>query len=183
MALLIYAVLILTLFGRSDAGFCTCRSDLPDTVLQKTLDYACGHGADCNPILQNGACYNPNTVKGHCSYAVNSYYQRNGQSPDACQFPYNGAATTIVSTTDPSYTGCAYPATQSAAGTSTTTTTSSTPGTTSSIYSPPGTVMGGLGPSGNSISTDSSDASLRLLPVHKIMPHAIAILCFFLMLL
>ncbi|RRT71493.1 hypothetical protein B296_00010481 [Ensete ventricosum] len=67
------------------------------TVLQKTLDYACGAGADCTPILQNGACYNPNTVLAHCSYAANSYYQRKGQTQDACDF----AATATLSSTDP----------------------------------------------------------------------------------
>ncbi|KAF3324051.1 hypothetical protein FCM35_KLT11518 [Carex littledalei] len=179
MVALVYAVLILSLFGRSDAGWCVCRTDVSDTVLQKAIDYACGNGADCSPILQNGACYNPNTVKSHCSYAVNSYYQRKGQTSDACNF----TSSALASNTDPSYTGCTFPATQSAAGTSTTSTTTP-PGTTTNTYnSPPGTIMGGLGPSGNSMSTDSSDASFRLVPVHKIMPHAIAILCFSLMLL
>jgi hypothetical protein len=67
-------------------------------MLQKTLDYACGGGADCRPILQNGACFAPNTVKAHCSYAVNSYYQRSGQNPQACLF----SGTTFVSNNDPS---------------------------------------------------------------------------------
>ncbi|KAI9111662.1 hypothetical protein K1719_017352 [Acacia pycnantha] len=50
--------------------------DVGDQALQKALDYACQAGADCTPILQNGACYNPNSVKDHCSYAVNSYFQK-----------------------------------------------------------------------------------------------------------
>lgn len=63
-----------------------------DQYLQKAIDYACGAGADCTPIAQNGACYNPNTVKDHCNYAVNSYFQKKGQAQGSCDFA--GAATT-----------------------------------------------------------------------------------------
>ncbi|XP_042405139.1 PLASMODESMATA CALLOSE-BINDING PROTEIN 3-like [Zingiber officinale] len=76
-----------------------------DAVLQKTLDYTCGAGADCSTILQNGACYNPNTVKAHCYYATNSYFQSNGEAQGACDF----FGTATRSTTDPSYSGCTYP--------------------------------------------------------------------------
>jgi len=62
-----------------------------DQALQKAIDYACGAGADCTPILQNGACFQPNTVKDHCNYAVNSYFQRKGQAQGSCDFA--GAAT------------------------------------------------------------------------------------------
>ena len=75
-----------------------CRTDLYDVQLQKTLDYACGGGADCRPILKGGACFTPDTVKAHCSYAVNSYYQRSGQNPQACVF----STTTFVTPNDPS---------------------------------------------------------------------------------
>jgi X8 domain len=75
-----------------------CRSDQSTPALQKTIDYACGAGADCTPIIQNGVCYNPDTVVAHCSYAANSYFQRNGQAQTACNF--SGTAT--ISTTDPS---------------------------------------------------------------------------------
>ncbi|URD88324.1 X8 domain [Musa troglodytarum] len=99
--------LILTFFGGSDAGWCVCRSDVSTSALQKSLDYACGAGADCTPVLQNGACYNPNTVLAHCSYAVNSYYQRKGQPQGSCDF----AATATLTSTDPGGNGCTYPAT------------------------------------------------------------------------
>ncbi|XP_033128136.1 phosphoserine phosphatase, chloroplastic isoform X2 [Brassica rapa] len=66
-------------------------------MLQKTLDYACGAGADCGPIHQNGPCFNPNTVKSHCSYAVNSFFQKKGQSQGTCDF----AGTATVSASDP----------------------------------------------------------------------------------
>ena len=75
-----------------------CRSDLADSALQKTLDYACGGGADCKPILQGGACFAPDTVKAHCSYAANSFYQRNGQNAQACVF----SGTAALSNVDPS---------------------------------------------------------------------------------
>ncbi|KAM7278093.1 hypothetical protein ACFE04_005227 [Oxalis oulophora] len=42
------------------------RSGLNDSLLQNSIDYACGNGADCSAILQNGRCYQPNTVKSHC---------------------------------------------------------------------------------------------------------------------
>jgi len=68
------------------ALYCLCKDGVGDQALQKAIDYACGAGADCTPILQNGACYNPNTVKDHCNYAVNSYYQRKGNAQGTCDF-------------------------------------------------------------------------------------------------
>ncbi|XWS69634.1 hypothetical protein CRYUN_Cryun04dG0195600 [Craigia yunnanensis] len=90
MDLLICLVLFLAMTGHSSATYCLCK-DGGDQALQKTLDYACGAGADCTAILQNGACYNPNTVKDHCNYAVNSYFQRKGQATGSCDF--SGTAT------------------------------------------------------------------------------------------
>ncbi|WOK94439.1 hypothetical protein Cni_G03141 [Canna indica] len=89
-----------------DAAWCVCRSDVSSSMLQKALDYACGAGADCTQIIQNGPCYNPNTVLAHCSYAVNSYYQRKGQAQGSCDF----SSTATLTTTDPGGNGCTYPA-------------------------------------------------------------------------
>ncbi|XP_072989947.1 PLASMODESMATA CALLOSE-BINDING PROTEIN 2-like [Typha latifolia] len=175
-------VLMLATVGGSDGAWCVCRPDQSTAALQKTLDYACGAGADCTPILQNGACFNPNTVVAHCSYAANSYYQRKGQALGTCDF----AGTATLSSTDPSVTGCTYPATTSAAGTSTntpTTTSSTTPTTTTTTtttpttFTPTGTtgtggILGGLGPSGTS-SFDGSDAGL--LPGASLVSLCIAI--------
>ncbi|KAG6517915.1 hypothetical protein ZIOFF_021314 [Zingiber officinale] len=146
LALLLLALAVVggagkLLSGLADAAWCVCKADVSDTALQKTLDYACGAGADCSTIGQNGACYNPNTVRSHCSYAANSYYQRKGQAQGACDF----SGTASLTTTDPSYSGCTYPATASSAGTNSTTPVISTPGT----LSPPNGVFGGLGPSSN----------------------------------
>lgn len=84
-------------FPLSDANYCLCRDGATQQALQKALDYACGAGADCSPILSNGACFQPNTVKDHCNYAVNSYFQRKGQVQGSCDF--NGAATPSVTLT------------------------------------------------------------------------------------
>ncbi|KAL0415983.1 UNVERIFIED_CONTAM: plasmodesmata callose-binding protein 2 [Sesamum latifolium] len=54
--------------------------------------------ADCNPIHQTAPCFNPNTVRAHCSYAVNSYFQKYRQAPIACDF----SGTASVVTSDPS---------------------------------------------------------------------------------
>nr|GMC56368.1 plasmodesmata callose-binding protein 3 [Ipomoea batatas] len=107
MASLLFALLLLAMAGGILAGatWCVCK-EMGDSALQKTLDYACGAGADCNPIKPNGQCYNPNSVRAHCNYAVNSYFQKRGQAAGACDF----ASTASVTTSDPSVTGCVYPA-------------------------------------------------------------------------
>ena len=89
--------LILVFDCVSDANYCLCRDGVSQQVLQKAIDYACGAGADCSPILTNGACFQPNTVKDHCNYAVNSYFQRKGQVQGSCDF--GGAATPSVTLT------------------------------------------------------------------------------------
>ncbi|CAN0871083.1 PLASMODESMATA CALLOSE-BINDING PROTEIN 3 [Linum grandiflorum] len=132
--------------------WCVCK-DMPDAVLQKALDYACGAGADCNPTRQNGQCFLPNTVRAHCSYAVNSYYQKKGQSQGSCDF--SGAAT--LSTSDPSVTGCSYPSSGSGSNTAsqgisnspktggTSTTTTSVPNSSNNPYSSSNGGVGGTG--------------------------------------
>ncbi|XP_040986058.1 PLASMODESMATA CALLOSE-BINDING PROTEIN 3 [Juglans microcarpa x Juglans regia] len=176
MAVLAFLVLFLAMTGHSSATWCVCKDGLGDAALQKSLDYACGAGADCNPIHVNGACYQPNSVRAHCTYAVNSYFQKKGQAQGSCDF----SGTASISTTDPSVTGCVYPSSASAASTSTTpttttpsstttpTTTTATPTTTSPYTTTPSTgVLGGIGtgvgPSGAGINTDESHGGLTLL--------------------
>ncbi|KAI4343952.1 hypothetical protein L6164_011239 [Bauhinia variegata] len=184
MAALALAVLLLALTGSSSAAnWCVCK-DGGDAILQKTLDYACGAGADCNPLRQNAACFQPNTVRAHCNYAVNSYFQKKGQAENSCNF----AGTATIVTSDPSTSGCVYPSSASTTGTSTTpvsttpttvtpitgtpsttTGTTTTPSSTSTSTTPYGSTPGvlggignGMGPSGSGINTDDSHAGLRL---------------------
>ncbi|KAK4437010.1 plasmodesmata callose-binding protein 2 [Sesamum alatum] len=145
-AFLLAFLLLLATAGHSSGSWCVCKEGLSDAVLQKTLDYACGAGADCNPIHQTAPCFNPNTVRAHCSYAVNSYFQKYRQAPIACDF----SGTASVVTSDPSTAGCAYPATVSAT-TGTPTTTNPTGGSPLVTTPSTGTTGGtntGLGPSG-----------------------------------
>ncbi|KAH7516079.1 hypothetical protein FEM48_Zijuj10G0096600 [Ziziphus jujuba var. spinosa] len=129
MAALAYIVFLLALAGRSSATYCVCKDGGTDQTLQKALDYACGAGADCSPILQNGVCYNPNTVKAHCDYAVNSYFQKKNQATGSCDF--SGIATQTNTAPSGQTTTCVYPAGPSQAGGSTNTTTPpTTPSTT-----------------------------------------------------
>ncbi|KAE8707336.1 PLASMODESMATA CALLOSE-BINDING PROTEIN 4 [Hibiscus syriacus] len=86
MVLLVYLVVFLAFTGHSSATYCLCKDGVSEQMLQKALDYACGAGADCSPINQNGPCFNPNTVKDHCNYAVNSYFQKKGQAQGSCDF-------------------------------------------------------------------------------------------------
>ncbi|XP_062162442.1 PLASMODESMATA CALLOSE-BINDING PROTEIN 3-like [Alnus glutinosa] len=146
MAVLVYLVLFLALTGHSSATYCFCKDGLSDQALQKTLDYACGAGADCSPILQSGACYQPNTVKNHCDYAVNSYFQRKNQGQGTCDF--SGTASPSQTAPTVASASCVYPASASQAGTGTTTTNTSTtpPSTTTPTTGTPTTTTGsGIG--------------------------------------
>ncbi|KAK8691605.1 hypothetical protein V6N13_075109 [Hibiscus sabdariffa] len=97
MTPLVCVLLFFAMTGHSSGTYCLCKDGVGDKALQGALDYACGHGADCSAIQPSGACYNPNTVKDHCSYAVNSYFQKSGQVPGSCIF--SGSAT--LSSTPP----------------------------------------------------------------------------------
>ncbi|VFQ66644.1 unnamed protein product [Cuscuta campestris] len=105
--------------------YCLCKDGIAESQLQKNIDFACGSGADCGPILQNGPCFSPNSVNDHCSYAVNSYFQRQSPSGADCNF----SGTTTLSPNPPASAAgsCVY---QSTAGNNGTpwNTTSSTPG-------------------------------------------------------
>ncbi|KAL1197311.1 PLASMODESMATA CALLOSE-BINDING PROTEIN 3 [Cardamine amara subsp. amara] len=164
MVVVVLAVILLAMAGHSSGTWCVCREGLNEAMLQKTLDYACGAGADCGPIHQNGPCFNPNTVKSHCSYAVNSFFQRKGQAQGTCDF----AGTATFSASDPSYTTCPFPASASGSGTTTpVTTTPSTRVPTTTNTRPYTSTSGGLGmPSGtggiNPDYTDPSSFGFRL---------------------
>ncbi|XP_002969476.2 glucan endo-1,3-beta-glucosidase 3 [Selaginella moellendorffii] len=85
--------------------WCVARSGASDADLESALNWACGIGnADCSAIQQGGACYSPDSVASHASYAFNSYFQRNVQGNGTCDF--NGCAT--LTSTDPSYNSCIY---------------------------------------------------------------------------
>ncbi|XP_009596051.1 PLASMODESMATA CALLOSE-BINDING PROTEIN 4-like [Nicotiana tomentosiformis] len=145
----------------SGANYCLCKDGVGDSLMQKSIDYACGNGADCTGILQNGPCYNPNTIKDHCSYAVNSYYQRKAATGATCDF--SGTATLSSNPPSSSTSGCyqttpgntgggtttvpgtTTPGTGTGTGTSTGTGTGTGTGTTTGINNP----TFGLGPTGS----------------------------------
>ncbi|PWA53173.1 X8 domain-containing protein [Artemisia annua] len=162
MAKLVVLLLMCSMVTYSSATWCVCKKGGNDKALQAALDWACGNGADCTQAHQGGKCFNPDTVIDHCSYAVNSYFQKKGQTPEACVF--NGAA--MVVTTDPSNNGCTYPS--SASGTTTNgntnpsgSTTVTAGGNSNQFGNNPtntgvlGGGMSGMGPSGNGINTNT----------------------------
>ncbi|MED6119859.1 hypothetical protein PIB30_015602 [Stylosanthes scabra] len=194
MAAYLVALLLFAFTPSSSGGglWCVCKEG-SDAVLQKTLDYACGAGADCNPLHQGGPCFNPNTVRAHCNYAVNSYFQKKGQAQGACEFA--GTATTVNA--DPSVNGCMFPSTASAAGTSTTpitnnpsmgtstgtnpsggttstgTGTGSTPYSTNPVLGGMGS-GGGMGPSGSGMN-DESHGGVKLVNSYLLSAFSIAL--------
>lgn len=126
MALLAYFVLFLSLTGYSSGAlYCVCKDGVGDQNLQKAIDYACGAGADCTQIQQNGPCFQPNTIKDHCNYAVNSYFQKKGQAQGACDFSGMAAPSSTPPTSSTS--SCVYPSSGSAGGGTTTTPSTNTP--------------------------------------------------------
>ncbi|CAN0929382.1 PLASMODESMATA CALLOSE-BINDING PROTEIN 3 [Linum grandiflorum] len=163
MAVLVFLAMFLALSGHSSANYCLCKDGVGEQALQKALDYACGAGADCTAISQNGACYQPNTVKDHCSYAVNSYFQKKGQATGSCEF--NGAASPSTSPPTGVTSTCVFPASPGNAGTSPTTNPgSSTPGSSTGTGTGTSTGTGtgtstGTGSTGTSTGTGTGGTS------------------------
>ncbi|CAL0312199.1 unnamed protein product [Lupinus luteus] len=119
MPRLVFYVLFLALYiSHSSASYCLCKDGVDEDELQKALDYACGFGADCGPIQPNGPCYEPNTMKDHCNYAVNSYYQNMQSAGGTCDFA--GAATTSPTPPSKVSSGCIYPSSPGGSGAGTT---------------------------------------------------------------
>lgn len=86
--------------------WCVANGKAGNEKLQSGLDYACGEGnADCQQIQPGAACYNPNTLEAHASYAFNSYYQKNSRKAGSCYF---GGAANVV-TEPPKFGSCTLP--------------------------------------------------------------------------
>ncbi|KAF8104595.1 hypothetical protein N665_0171s0097 [Sinapis alba] len=155
MRMFVALLLLLALTTSSSAIYCICKDGKGDNELQTSIDYACGSLADCKPIQDKGPCYQPNTIKSHCDWAVNSYFQKAAQVPGSCNF--SGTATTSQNPPSNSVTGCIYPSSPSSAGSP----PSTTPPTTNRTggFTPfPGTPPA-FGPTGPQGFTPSNGAS------------------------
>ncbi|KAK3003692.1 hypothetical protein RJ639_019200 [Escallonia herrerae] len=171
---LVFLVLILSMARHSSAvQWCVCKQGMGDAVLQKTLDYACGAGADCTLIHQNGACYNPSTLLAHCNYAVNSYFQRKAQASGSCDFAGSASVTVSLSSVCSLIQTNTTPITTNGTP-STTTTNGGSPYVTTPSTGVLGGAGSGLGPSGPGIN-DESCAGV-LLERRSIFPLLITLL-------
>eukprot|EP00250_Pteridium_aquilinum_P018369 c24055_g1_i1 orf=314-1735(-) len=86
--------------------WCVASPGASEAHLQTVINYACGEGgADCSAIQDGSACFSPNTLAAHASYAMNSYYQHHGRNYWNCFFNSIG----LVTATNPSYGSCTYP--------------------------------------------------------------------------
>ncbi|XP_027336981.1 probable glucan endo-1,3-beta-glucosidase A6 [Abrus precatorius] len=76
------------------------------TALAAALSYACSQGnGTCDPIQPGKACFKPDSLFWHASYAFSSYWAQFRKTGGTCYF--NGLATQTAK--DPSYGSCKFP--------------------------------------------------------------------------
>lgn len=86
--------------------WCVASPSASAAHLEEIINFACGEGgADCSAIQNGRACFSPDTLAAHASYAMNSYYQHHGRNYWNCVFNNAG----LVTATNPSYGSCSYP--------------------------------------------------------------------------
>ncbi|CAN8252178.1 unnamed protein product [Cochlearia groenlandica] len=91
----------------SEKRWCVAKAGAETVALQRNIDYVCGLGLNCRPIIESGPCFLPNTVKAHATWAMNLFYQTMGRHEFNCDFDKTGEITMI----DPSYEKCEYQST------------------------------------------------------------------------
>ncbi|KAH7577013.1 hypothetical protein ACOSP7_002268 [Xanthoceras sorbifolium] len=114
---LIFHALFLVVKAKNGGGvavstqlWCVAKNNAEDKPLQEALDWACGAGgADCRPIQQGGPCYDPTDIQRMASYAFNDYFLKHGVTDDSCNFDNTAAVTSL----NPSYGRCKFPASAS----------------------------------------------------------------------
>ncbi|KAL3521099.1 hypothetical protein ACH5RR_019248 [Cinchona calisaya] len=84
--------------------WCVPKANTTDAALQSNIDYVCKQGLDCSPIQAGGACFDPNNVRSHAAFLMNSWYQSMGKADYDCDFSQTG----FLTSTDPSYGTCNY---------------------------------------------------------------------------
>lgn len=83
-------------------GWCVPKPQATDAQLQANINYVCSQGVDCKPIQPGGACFNPNNVRAHATYVMNTFYQTKGRQPFQCDFSH----TAMLSNRNPSKYRC-----------------------------------------------------------------------------
>ncbi|OVA10376.1 Glycoside hydrolase [Macleaya cordata] len=92
--------------SRGPSVWCVAKPHADEKLLQAVLDFCCGPGGvDCKELVNRGACFDPNKLHAHASYAMNAYYQMHGRNYWNCDFKGTG----LVTFGDPSYGTCRYP--------------------------------------------------------------------------
>eukprot|EP01018_Ginkgo_biloba_P015560 Gb_28683 [translate_table: standard] len=94
---------------RGNGQWCVANPSADRYSLRAALDYVCNAGADCSAIQPGHACYEPNTLVAHASYAFHSFWLKSkydlGYSCDI----KGAAGVAVITSTDPSYPDCTYP--------------------------------------------------------------------------
>lgn len=87
-------------------AWCVVAEGANVTAVAAALSFACSQGnGTCDPIQPGKACFEPDSVVGHASYAFSAYWAQLRTVGATCFF--NGLATQTAN--DPSYGSCKFP--------------------------------------------------------------------------